>query len=408
MQGIIRMSTRSRREYFSILRERYRSSGSKSQQTQLIDEGVANTGLHRKSVIRALGQKRNLEGGPPQLGRPRKYSSAAVEWLKRLYRASEYACSDKLKTMIPTLLSQWKGPVDVEVIYELQAMSPATMDRYLRKYRNIERRRRNTGTRPGSRLFKQLIPLKSLGNIAPSPGHLQADTVAHGGDSTAGEFIWSLTLTDEKVGWTENRAFFGKYAKNCLPAIESAHQTLPFDLLTINVDNGSEFLNHRVYEYFKVLAEKKVIPFPMSRSRPYRKNDNSHVEQKNWTSVRQLFGYDRLEHKELVPLMNEIYRLQNLISNFFIPQYKLKSKVRIGAKIKKTYDGPKTPYQRLLEDPTIAEEQKQKLRETYAKLNYFDLQAQREELLAHFEKVKKELDSKKRANPSSPLLTASQ
>ena len=323
------MSTRSRQEYFAVLRERYRSAESKTQRSEVIDEAVANTGLHRKSVIRALRQKRNPDGGPPRLGRPRKYSKTCVEWLKRLYRASEYACSDKLKAMMPILFSQWKGPIDVEIIAEVQAMSPASIDRYLRQYRGIERRRWNSRTRPGSRLFKTLIPLKSLGLSAPRPGYLQGDTVAHGGDSMAGEFIWSLTMTSEKAGWTENRAVFGKCAKNVLPAIQSVHTALPFDLVAINVDNGSEFLNARVYEYFLHVAREKVIPFPMSRSRPYRKNDNSHVEQKNWTSVRQLFGYDRLEHKELLPLMNEIYRIQNLISNYFVPQYKLKSKVRV-------------------------------------------------------------------------------
>ena len=133
----------------------------------------------------------------------------------------------------------------------------------------------------------------------------------------------------------------------------------------------------------------------MTRSRAYRKNDNCHVEQKNWTSVRQLFGYDRLEDRELIPLMNEIYRVQNLISNFFIPQMKLKSKVRVGSKIKKTYDTPKTPYQRLLEEPSVTEEQKNKLRETYETLNYFDLQNEREELIARFEALKKELVLKK-------------
>jgi hypothetical protein len=389
------MSAPSRQEYFCVLRERYRKAESKSQQSQIIDEAVSNTGLHRKSVIRALRAKRNPEGGPPQLGRPKKYSKACVELLKRLYRASEYVCSDKLKAMFCILLEQQKTPTDVAVIEELMRMSPASIDRYLRQYRGIERRRWNSRTRPGSRLFKKMIPLKSLGTTAPRPGYLQGDTVAHGGDTMAGEFIFSLTLTDEKCGWTENRGCFGKCAKNVLPAIESAHNALPFNLAAINVDNGSEFLNSRVIEYFKYLAEKKVIPFPMTRSRSYRKNDNCHVEQKNWTTVRQLFGYDRLDDKELLPLMNEIYRVQNLISNYFIPQFKLKSKVRVGAKIKKKYDTPKTPYQRLLEDPDVTDEQKKKLRETYATLNYFDLQAEKEELLARFEELKKELKSKK-------------
>lgn len=400
MQGSIRMSTHSRREYFAVLRERYRKAASKKERTLIIQEAVKNTGFHRKSVIRALRTRLCSEESPPKLGRPRKYSNACVELLKRLYRASEYVGSDKLRSMIPVLLSQWKAPVDVKVRMELQAMSPASIDRYLKKYRGLHRRERNCTTRPGSRLFKKMIPLKSLGNTTLRPGYLQADTVSHGGNNTRGEYLWSLTMTDERVGWTQNQSFYGKHAKNILPAIQSCHKSLPFELLAINVDNGSEFLNARVYEYFYYSAQSEKRPFPMTRSRPYRKNDNCHVEQKNWTSVRQLFGYDRLEHKELLPLMNEIYRVQNLISNYFIPQYRLKSKVRIGAKIKKTYDEPKTPYQRLLEDPHITEEQKNKLRQTYATLNYFDLVAQREELLARFENLKKQLNSKTSDSPS--------
>ncbi len=389
------MSTPSRREYLRILRERYQRATSKKERSQLIDEGVATTGLHRKSLIRALGRAAGREPGLPPLGRPRSYSGASHELLKRLYRASEYACSDKLKAMMPTLLAQWKAPLaEVAVLEEVLRMSPASIDRYLRQYRGIERRRWNSRTRPGSRLFKKLIPLKSLGTTALRPGYLQADTVAHGGESMAGDFVFSLTATDERCGWTQNQACWGKSAKKVLPAIQAAHGALPFDLVVMNVDNGSEFLNKYVVEYFNFLAQKKVIPFPMTRSRSYRKNDNCHVEQKNWTHVRQLFGYDRLDHEELVPLMNEIYRVHNLIQNFFVPQFKLKSKLRVGARIKKTYDTPKTPYQRLLEEPTVTDEQKRKLRETYATLNYFDLLAEREKLLAHFEQRKKELNSK--------------
>lgn len=133
------------------------------------------------------------------------------------------------------------------------------------------------------------------------------------------------------------------------PAIEYIHQSLPFTLVSINVDNGSEFLNHLVYGYFIEFAKEQGTPHPMTRSRSYQKNDNARVEQKNWTHVRQLFGYDRIDDERFVPLMNEIYRVQNLLQNFFIPQYRLLSKVRIGAKIKKKYDQPKTPYERLLQ-----------------------------------------------------------
>jgi hypothetical protein len=395
MQGSYKMSAKSKQEYFLVLRERYRESTSKSERTLIIEEAILNTGLHRKSVIRALNRVRSRDGGVPKLGRRKKYSGACEALLKKFYRASEYQCSDKLKAMIPILLSQWRAPLDVGILQELQKMSPASIDRYLSQYRNMERRRINTRTRPGSRLFKKIIPLKSLGNIAPRPGHLQGDTVSHGGASTRGDYIWSLTITDEKIGWTQNEGVYGKTAKYVLPAIKAIHESLPFELVTINVDNGSEFLNHRVYEYFLHIAQEKVISFPMSRSRPYRKNDNCHVEQKNWTTVRQLFGYDRLDDKRLLPLMNQIYKVQNLISNYFIPQMKLKSKVRVGSKIKKTYDEPKTPYQRLLEEPSVSEENKNKARATFASLNYFDLIKQREELLAQFEELKKQVKSEK-------------
>jgi hypothetical protein len=400
MQGSIHMSRRTRQEYFAILRNRYQDLESKKQRSLLISEAVSNTGLNRKSVIRALGKPIAPDSETPKLGRPRAYSEKCIELLKRLYRASDYVCSDRLREMIPVLIAQWRAPIDVDVLNDLLRISPASMDRYLKKYRGLERRRRNCGTRPGSLRLKNMIPLKALGNIAKAPGQLQTDTVAHGGMSMSGEFIWSLTCTDEYSGWTLNKSFFGKSAKNTLPAIQQVHLALPFDLHAFNVDNGSEFINYRIYEYFEYLAQNKVIPFPMSRSRAYKKNDNCHVEQKNWTSVRQLFGYDRFEHKELVPVMNEIYRIQNLISNFFLPQYKLKSKVRIGAKIKKKYETPKTPYQRLLESTDVTDAQKQKLTETYLSLNYFDLVAQREALLAHFEILKKELNSKKNNDSS--------
>lgn len=387
------MSSKSRQEYFNVLRERYQNAASKKERMGILDEAVSNTGLHRKSIIRSLNVTEHTGDCQVRAGRPRKYIGACTDWLIRFYRESEFVCSDKLKAMMPVLLLQWRGPIDVQVRRKLRSMSPASIDRYLKKYRGLQNRKRNSQTRPGSMIFKKMIPLKTLGTTAPRAGYLQGDTVAHGGASVAGEFIWSLTMTDERVGWTENRACFGKCAKNVLPAIESIHMGLPFELVAINFDNGSEFLNNRVYEYFLYLAERKVIPFPMSRSRSYKKNDNCHVEQKNWTSVRQIFGYDRLDHKEMVPMMNEIYRIQNLISNYFVPQFKLKSKVRVEARIKKQYDELKTPYERLLNEQSVSDENKRRLRETYAKLNYYDLKTQKEELLARFDKTRKELNS---------------
>lgn len=399
------MSTRSKQEYFAVLRERYREAASKLDRTRVINEAVSNTGLHRKSVIRALN---SVPATPelPKLGRPRKYSGPCFEALKRFYRASEYLCVDKLKAMLPVLIEQSDWGLSDELRSELKMMSPASMDRYLGPYRKIERRRRNSSTRPGSRLFRTLIPLKSLTLVSPRCGYLEADTVAHCGGSMAGDFIFSLTVTDTYSGWTENRAVFGKTAKAVLPALESIEHSLPFDIVSLNVDNGSEFLNHRMFEYFKKIGEIKTIPFPLTRSRSYQKNDNAHVEQKNWTHVRQLFGYDRFEFRELTGVMDQIYSIQNQIQNFFIPQFKLKSKIRVGAKIKKKYDKPITPYERILNDPKTVDSVKRVLQAKYASLRYFDLMSKKEELLTYFIETHRRLRSENQALPQGSLLTA--
>lgn len=407
------MSTQSRLDYLAVLRERYQQAASKKERSQLIDEAIQNTGLHRKSIIRALnGEQRGAVPGsdrPPHspLGRRRKYSGECLEALKKLYRASDYQCSDKLKYMIPVLLNQGSFAWENALQQELLTISPASIDRYLRSFRSTERRRRNSGTRPGSQIFKRLIPIKSLDVISSRCGYLEADTVAHCGGNMGGEFVWSLTITDTFSGWTANRAVYGKHTKNVLPAIHSILSALAFNVISMNVDNGSEFLNHQLYEYFLWLAKEKTIPFPMSRSRSYHKNDNAHVEQKNWTHVRQLFGYERLESRDFVAVMNEVYLIQNLIQNFFIPQFKLKSKVRILAKIKKKHDAPKTPYERVLLDPKVSDQQKRALGEKYLSLNYFELQASKQALIARFIQMQRELKSKNEAQLRAPLLTAS-
>lgn len=395
------MGTRSRQEYLAVLRSRYQEAESKTERSRLINDAVENTGLHRKSLIRALNSGPAVRPGkgerPPlsPLGRKKKYSNECLEALKKLYRASEYQCSDKLKYMIPVLLEQGNFLWEEALLLELMTISPASIDRYLRSFRSTERRRKNSGTRPGSQIFKNLIPIKSLGVISPRCGYLEADTVAHCGGNMGGDFVWSLTITDTFSGWTENRAVYGKHAKNVLPAIHSILSSLAFSVISMNVDNGSEFLNHRLYEYFLKLAEEKTIPFPMSRSRSYHKNDNAHVEQKNWTHVRQIFGYERLESRAFVIIMNEIYLIQNLIQNFFIPQFKLKSKVRIMGKIKKKHDAPRTPYERALSDPKVSDQEKRSLREKYQSLNYFELQKRKQALIAHFIQLQKELKSEK-------------
>jgi hypothetical protein len=399
------MSTELKREYLEILRSRYRG-GSRKTRGQIIDELVANTGMHRKSAIRSL--RSGMRAQRPCWGRSKLYSPSCIFALRKIWKASDQMCSKKITRMMPSWVIHFPEIPD-SVKLELLKMSASSMDRYLRKYRALEQRRKNTGTRPGSKLFRHVIPLKSLGNFASCAGYLEADTVAHCGGNMAGDFIWSLTITDTFSGWTENRAVWGKNAKNIHEAIEDIERGLPFEIISFNCDNGTEFLNHRLVEYF---AKGNYGPngerrrFAMTRSRSYRKNDNCHVEQKNWTSVRQLFGYERLEFKELLPIMNEIYKVQGLFKNFWIPQFKLKSKVRIGAKIKKTYHVPETPYSRLMKDPTVSDESKKNLSRIYSTLNPFKLRERKEALLADFFKLKQRLQSSHQApDPHRPNLS---
>ena len=399
------MSENSRYEYFRVLAERYLSEPGKLGRGQIIDEACRNTGLHRKSVIRALWRGIGDQDKRPKPGRPRKFSEGAIFTLKRLYRESDFQCSGKLHSMIPILIEQLGLQLDEKVLGELKNISPASIDRYLKKYRQLQGTKKRTFTRRGSRVFRRIIPLKNLSNIAGAPGTMEADTVGHCGESASGEFAFSLTMTDEFSGWTRNRAVQNKCAIRVQPAIEEIVEKLPFELNLINFDNGSEFLNHVVHGYFVTYAKRKGSPFPMTRSRSYHKNDNPRAEQKNLTHVRQIFGYDRIDDERLVVLMNEIYEVQNLIQNFFIPQYKIKSKVRVETKIKKKYDKPKTPYQRLLES-NISEERKQKLRDQYATLSYPVLRRKREELLSAFIKLQERIKLEKQANQKSLKVTS--
>jgi hypothetical protein len=210
-----------------------------------------------------------------------------------------------------------------------------------------------------------------IGREITKPGFIEADTVAHCGDSLAGFFINSVTMTDIFSGWTENRATWTKGQTPVLEAIRAIEKSLPFSMNGFACDNGSEFLNYELLKYFRMNRER---PVEFTRRRPYKKNDNAHVEQKNWTHVRQLFGYDRLEERGLVELMNEIYEsYANPMANFFIPCVRLEEKTRIGGRIQKRYGAPKTPYQRLLECADMPEEAKEQLRQKYESLNPFEL-----------------------------------
>lgn len=269
--------------------------------------------------------------------------------------------------MVAALPNYLWHSLPAEQVQSLLTLSHATIDRLLKPLRRQYPHKSLAGTRPGM-LLKHQIPIKTDHWDVKQPGFMEADTVAHCGQSLSGQFIWSITLTDIYSGWTEVRSTWNKGAEGVLTQINAIERQLPFLLQGFDCDNGSEFLNHHLVRYF---SERSV---QFTRSRPYRKNDNAHVEQKNWTHVRHLFGYDRFDDPRLVPMMNALYANEwSLLQNYFCPNLKLKTKIKILSRYKKQYHLPQTPYQRLLQSEDISDERKHVLQETYLSLNLFIL-----------------------------------
>ena len=372
------MSNRSIQEYLNLHRQSYRVA-SWSDKQRIINEVCRNLRWHRKSVIRSLNRPL-WAGEKVKKNRGKKYSWQAEEHLKKLWLKMEQMCSKKLVQALPNWLPHY-SECNEEVKKELLQMSASTIDRYLRRYRAIEQRRLRSGTKPGSKYFKNRIPIKPLDHNVTSVGTVEADTVAHCGDSMSGVFAWSLTITDVKTGWTENAAMWGKSGKGVVQGIKDSERNMPFTINEFCCDNGSEFLNTQLLLYFSNLSKKKKKDI-IKRGRPYRKNDQCHVEQKNNTHVRQLLGYSRIDNKEAVDLINDLYlNYWSKLQNFFVPQMKLLRKTRVGAKYKREYTKPMTPYERVLLEPSIPQEVKHRLTQEYKALNPFELQKQIESKL---------------------------
>ena len=261
------------------------------------------------------------------------------------------------------------GGLSLDVVKALRSISAPTIDRLLKPVRVKYRGRGRSTTKPGTLLRKQ-IPIKTNQWDESRPGFLEADTVAHCGDSLLGMFVYTIDFVDIATGWSEQRAVWGKGETDVLKQIRDVENLLPFPLLGFDSDNGSEFLNWHLLRHFT----QRKRPIQFTRSRPYHKDDNAHVEQKNWTQVRQWFGYHRLDNPKAVALMNDLYTSQwRLYHNFFLPSVKLLEKKLVAGKAIKRYDNPKTPYQRVLESRYIAASVKRSLKEQFETLNPFGL-----------------------------------
>lgn len=368
------MGPRSKKEYMETIWLRYKRAARRAEKSALITELCLTCNWHRKHAIRALKNfKRFTKPKPKKRGKPSKYNKPAIlEPLKRIWLTANLPCSKRLKAILPLWLksySQEFGGLSLDVVKALLRISAPTIDRLLKPTRTKYRHHGRTTTKPGTLLKKQ-IPIKTDQWDETRPGFLEADTVAHCGESLLGDFAYTIDLVDIASGWTEQRAVWQKGEAGVVEQIKDVEVSLPFAILGFDSDNGSEFLNHHLLRYFA----QRDKPVQFTRSRPYHKDDNAHVEQKNWTQVRQWLGYHRLDKPRVVSLMNGLYTLEwRLYHNFFMPSVKLIEKKIVAGKTIKRYDVPKTPYQRLLESPNIAASMKHVLKEQFETLNSFTL-----------------------------------
>jgi hypothetical protein len=343
------------------MRERYERAD-KTTRGRLLDEVCAVTGYHRKAVIRLLRRRAVRRGR--RRGRPVRYGPTVVGPLRQIWEAAGYPWSLRLRALLPAWLPwatrRWKIPTDI--VTRLRTMSPRQMDRALQPFKRELRKRQYGRTKPGT-LLKHQIPLKTDRWDVQVPGFTEIDLVAHSGDRADGDFLHSLNVTDIHTTWVETRAVMGKSQHHVQAALEHLRQQLPFVLRGIDSDNGSEFINNHLRRY----CTAQQIQF--TRGRPYKKDDNAHIEQKNWTHVRKLLGYGRYDSPAALAAINALYDDLRLLQNLFLPSVKLIEKHRVGARLRRRYDAPRTPLERVAACPEVKREQLRALQQLQRQLD---------------------------------------
>ncbi len=366
------MSNSAKKEYLEEIKKRYFLANRKDK-SLILDEFCTVCNLNRKYVIRLIRKKETVV--LRKKGRHKKYYSIAIlDFLKDLWVMTNLACSKRLKAAIalwlPHYRSDGNNPLSDQDKKLLLEISPRTIDRLLHRLKSKYKKLGLSTTKPGSLLKKQ-VPIKVNQWDESRPGFIEADTVAHCGSSLSGQFVYTLNIVDIASGWTEQRALWGKGQRGVFKALKNITQYLPFKVLGFDCDNGGELLNYMLLEYFT----HRKNPVQYTRSREYRKNDNAHIEEKNWTHVRQFIGYRRFDKFETVAMLNDLYLSEwRLYLNYFIPSFKLIDKKRDGSKIIKTFDIPKTPFQRLVESPHITSTKKKELIKLFNSLDPYVLE----------------------------------
>ena len=364
------MTNMGKRELISAVKPRYLKAD-KKEKGDILDEFCRNTGYDRKyaiSIFQAGCDYRRAarEGRKP---RKKKYSGEVLAAAIRIWELLDYPCGKRLEPLlIPTLEAMMRHKeisVSEDIKSLLEKISAKTLDRRLKKERQIRRLDRSRGTTRHGSLLKSSIPIRITNWNTNDVGFMEMDTVAHNGGDPSGEFIYSLDMVEICSGWSEQYAILGKGERGIVSAVDNIKKGLPFSLSGLDSDSGGEFVNWHMVRY----CDTNKIFF--TRSRPDRKNDNAYVEQKNNTHIRKQLGYGRFDTMEQAAAINDLYRHElRLFNNFFKPVMKICSKEKINNSVcRKKYDVAKTPYQRLMEHPRIAKEKKEEMQTLYLSLN---------------------------------------
>jgi len=338
------MSPQAKWEYYAMIHVRYHKAKSRKEKSLILSEFCQSYGCHRKHALRLLN------GPPPPAKRPQHkkrkpiYSSRLISILEAVWQSAGYPWSVRLKAVLQLWLP-WireRFSLSPEEAKQLLSISPAQVDRRLKGRKLWVKRKVYGSTRPGA-ILKHQIPIRTDSWNIRVPGYVESDLVSHCGGNASGLFAHTLNWTDILSQWVESRVILGRGQFDVLQASQSMHAELPFDLRGLDCDNDGSFINEHFFGY----CQTHKIQF--TRSRPYKKNDNAHIEQKNNTHVRQVLGYVRYDTQVAVDAINALYRNElRIFQNYFQPSVKLVKKIRIGSKVRKKYDAPQTPYQRLL------------------------------------------------------------
>lgn len=358
----------------------------KKQKGIILDEFTALTGYNRSYasyLLNSHGKEVRVNSGVVIKADVRKkanrqrqkfYDEKVKRVLRQIWEMMGCICGKRLAPIIKELIAKLKEfkelAIDIKTEQKFLTISPATIDRLLKEYRKMHELKGRSHTKPGT-LLKSQIPIRTFSQWDEQrPGFLEIDLVGHEGGDPSGEFIQSLDSVDICAGWVELDAVRNKAQKWVFEAIDAMKNRLPFDLLGLDSDNGAEFINDHLYRYF---LQNRIT---FTRARKYRKNDNCYVEQKNYSVVRKYVWYFRYDTQEELMIMKELYGYLRLYINFFLPVMKQISKTRIGSKVIKKYDKPKTPYQRILESPYVSKDKKDALKRLYGKLNPAEIHRQ--------------------------------